>query len=133
MKEIAFDYIVCCNKAIPSTPSVPDLISPCVRTPNTTIAIIQNGIGNDIIFRKRFPQNPILSGVTWVNAIQSEPGVIVHKADETMQFGCHWDNNLDKNIQQAALDNFVNLLLKGGTQVEVVPQIGLWRWKKTIW
>ena len=56
-----------------------------------------------------------------------------HKANETMQFGCHFNSKLDKAQEQAKLDRFVQLLLKGGTSVEVVDSINVWRWKKTIW
>jgi ketopantoate reductase len=113
--------------------------------------IIQNGVGNETEFRRRFPETPILSGVvrgdgqknvvhtpltvfkTWVKADQPEPGLVIHSDNETMQFGCAWSEALDKSRQQSALDRFVKLLSKGGTQIELVSDIGLWRWKKTIW
>ncbi|KAJ4551379.1 hypothetical protein HRR78_004056 [Exophiala dermatitidis] len=39
-----FDYVIVTAKAIPSTPSIPDQIRRAI-SPNTTIALIQNGIG----------------------------------------------------------------------------------------
>lgn len=50
-----------------------------------------------------------------------------------MQFGVHWDDSIDKAVQQKALDGFAQLILDGGSQIEVVPKIDVWRWKKTIW
>lgn len=58
------------------SPSASEQIAPAVSE-NTTIVIIQNGVGVDIEFRKRFPKNPILSGVTWVSASQPSTGVVV--------------------------------------------------------
>lgn len=132
LKGTNFKYVVCANKAITMSPSASEQIAPIVGE-DTTIVLIQNGVGNDEEFRKRFPGNTILSGVTWVNANQPSPGVIVHKFEETMQFGVHWNESIDRAKQQAAYDRFVAHLRGGGTDVEEVPSIDLWRWKKTIW
>lgn len=134
LQGVRFDYIVCTNKAITTSPTASEIIHPIVGD-NTTIALIQNGVGNDREFRERFPGSTILSGVTWVNANQPSTGVVIHRHDETMQFGVHYTEHpeLTKEIQTQRMDEFVSLLRAGGTNVEVVPDIGVWRWKKTIW
>ncbi|KIY53911.1 2-dehydropantoate 2-reductase [Fistulina hepatica ATCC 64428] len=130
--DATFTYVVCTNKAIAMSPSWSELIAPAVSK-DTTIVLIQNGVGNEEEFRARFPQNTILSGVTWVNVSRPEPGVVVHKGEESMQFGCHWNPSINRDVQQTAMDRFVGLLTTGGSHVEVVPSIDVWRWKKTIW
>lgn len=56
-----YDYIVCVNKAV-NTQSVIDQLAPVVGE-KTTIALMQNGVGNEDPFREAFPQCTILSGV----------------------------------------------------------------------
>lgn len=70
---------------------------------------------------------------TWVNANQPKTGTIVHKFNETMQFGAHFNEAIDRKLEEQRLNHFVQLLQQGGTDVELVPSIDVWRWKKTIW
>jgi ketopantoate reductase len=44
------------------TPTASEQVEPVVG-PNTTIVIIQNGVGNADQFRERFPHNIVLSAV----------------------------------------------------------------------
>ena len=57
-----FDYIVCVNKAV-DTDAVLEQLKPAVDEERTTIAIMQNGVGNEVPFRKAFPGCTIISGV----------------------------------------------------------------------
>jgi ketopantoate reductase len=57
-----FDYIVCAHKAIDQS-SVPEQIQDGVDESKTAIVIIQNGVGNEEPFRKRFPTATIISCV----------------------------------------------------------------------
>lgn len=68
-----FDYIVCAHKALDQA-SVPKQIEPGVDPARTTIAIIQNGVGNEEPFRNAFPSTTILSCVVRT----SSPLVIPH-------------------------------------------------------
>ncbi|KIY53922.1 ApbA-domain-containing protein [Fistulina hepatica ATCC 64428] len=130
--DTTFTYVVCTNKAIAT--SLSSLLPLSPRTHHaSTVVLIHNGVGNEEEFRARFPKNTILSGVTWVNASQPEPGVVVHKGEESMQFGCHWNPSINRDVRQTAMDRFVGLLTTGGSYVEIVPSTDVWRWKKTIW
>ncbi|KAI5919655.1 ketopantoate reductase PanE/ApbA C terminal-domain-containing protein [Camillea tinctor] len=51
------------------------MIAPLV-SPKSCIVLIQNGVGVEDPYRKRFPHNPIVSAVTVISAEQTEPGVI---------------------------------------------------------
>lgn len=56
-----YDYVVCVNKAI-NTDAVLKQLAPVVGE-QTTIALMQNGVGNEDPFRKAFPKSTIVSGV----------------------------------------------------------------------
>lgn len=77
----AFDYVFITAKAIPSTPSIPDLIRPAIGS-NTAIVLVQNGIGIEEIYHTAFPNNPILSCIAYVPATQTSPGVVEHSENE---------------------------------------------------
>lgn len=62
LKGSNFDFVVLTNKAIAMSPSASEQVEPVVG-PNTTIVIIQNGVGNADQFRERFPNNIVLSAV----------------------------------------------------------------------
>lgn len=56
------DYIVCAHKAIDQD-GVAAQLQPVVDDTRSAIVIIQNGVGNEEPFRKRFPQCSILTCV----------------------------------------------------------------------
>jgi ketopantoate reductase len=56
------DYIVCAHKAIDQD-VVAAQLQPAVDPNRTTIVLIQNGVGNEEPFRKKFPENTILTCV----------------------------------------------------------------------
>lgn len=57
-----FDFIVCAHKAIDQDGAIA-LLEPVVDSARTTIVIIQNGVGNEEPFRKKFPDATIISCV----------------------------------------------------------------------
>lgn len=57
----------------------------------------------------------------------------MHKGQEKMQIGVEWSDTLDRTLQQQKLDAFVAILDAGKSEYELVPDIQVWRWKKTIW
>lgn len=59
---VKYDYVVCAHKAIGQS-TVPEQIAPAVDAENTTLVIIQNGVGNEEAFRKAFPKTTILTCV----------------------------------------------------------------------
>ncbi|KAJ2986037.1 hypothetical protein NUW58_g5222 [Xylaria curta] len=130
--QATFDYIVCAHKAIEQA-SVPEQLAPAVDEKKTTIVIIQNGVGNEEPFRKRFPDVSILSCVTWVGARQTEPGVIAHTKSEDMQIGLFPNHSVEASLEQDRLDTFASLLTQGKTVFQVVPNIQVQRWEKVVW
>ncbi|KAI0477185.1 2-dehydropantoate 2-reductase [Xylariaceae sp. FL0804] len=71
----AWDYVVVTTKALPDRSDDAALIAPLVSD-HTCIVLIQNGLGVEQPYRKRFPRNPIVSAVTVISAEQIRQGVI---------------------------------------------------------
>ncbi|KAH0346376.1 2-dehydropantoate 2-reductase, partial [Aureobasidium melanogenum] len=126
-----FDFIVCTHKAV-----TPDKIPPILKSAvgeQTTFVIIQNGVGNEEPFRTTYPNNTIISCVTWVGAIQTSPGVIKHTKSEDMQMGLFPNPTLGHNLEQARLEAFATLLRTSGTIFQVEKDIQVKRWEKVTW
>ncbi|KAF7536807.1 hypothetical protein G7054_g4245 [Neopestalotiopsis clavispora] len=70
-----WDYIIVTTKALPDLSDDSELIAPIV-SPNSCIVLIQNGVGVEEPYRKRFPHNPIVTAVTIVSAEQIKQGTI---------------------------------------------------------
>jgi len=69
-----WDYILVNGKAFPgSQPTQASPIAPAVG-PQTTIALLQNGIGIEDEYAAAFPNNPLLSGVVYLPVTQTAPG-----------------------------------------------------------
>ncbi|KAI5464773.1 ketopantoate reductase PanE/ApbA-domain-containing protein [Mariannaea sp. PMI_226] len=71
----AWHYIFVTTKALPDVSDDSEIITPLVG-PDSCIVLIQNGVGVEDPFRKRFPETPIVSAVTVVSAEQTSPGTI---------------------------------------------------------
>ncbi|KAF5692968.1 galactonate dehydratase [Fusarium denticulatum] len=126
-----FDFIICTNKAVDQLSTAAD-IAPGVGD-NTSIVIIQNGVGNEDAFREKFPSATIISCVTWVGARQPEPGFINHTTSEDMQVGLYPNKAGDASEDTQRLAQFESLLSIGKTIFQIVPNIQVQRWEKVVW
>ncbi|KAF5252627.1 hypothetical protein FANTH_2522 [Fusarium anthophilum] len=126
-----FDFIICTNKAVDQASTAAD-IAPGVGD-NTSIVIIQNGVGNEDAFREKFPSATIISCVTWVGARQPEPGFINHTTSEDMQVGLYPNKAGDASRDTQRLAQLESLLSIGKTIFQIVPNIQVQRWEKVVW
>jgi ketopantoate reductase len=59
-----FQFIVIELKSLPDIYSIPQILAPAITPFESTIVLIQNGIGNEQPFIDAFPNSSILSGVS---------------------------------------------------------------------
>ena len=78
-----YDYIIVTAKALPTTPPIPSQLKPAISS-TTSIVLIQNGVGIEEIYRSAFPDNPILSCVTYLPVTQTSPAVFQHREVEKL-------------------------------------------------
>ncbi|KAJ5943720.1 hypothetical protein N7516_003888 [Penicillium verrucosum] len=125
------DYIVCAHKAIDQDEVVAKL-QPAISN-KTTFVVIQNGVGNEEPFRKQFPENSIITCVTWVGATQTSPGIVAHTKSEDMQIGLFSNPKVETQVEQRRLQTFADLLRNGKTRFQVLEDMQIQRWEKVVW
>ncbi|CAN8097929.1 unnamed protein product [Discula destructiva] len=123
-----FDYIFITSKALPATPSTPELIKPAVTPNTTTIVLVQNGIHTEAPFAELFPDNPILSTVVYLPATQIQPGVIEHREIELLHVGTYPATSPHK----AAASAFADLLTRARASCKLHDDIQAERWSKLL-
>jgi len=75
--NLRWDYLVVATKALPEVSDDSALLEGLVSE-DSSVVLIQNGIGIEEAYRKRFPRANVLSAVTIASCAQPEPGVIKH-------------------------------------------------------
>lgn len=114
---IVWDYVVVSTKALPDVSDDSALLEGLIDS-KTSIVLIQNGLGVEQPYAKRFPQATILSAVTIVSAAQPQHGVIRHNRWTRISIGPYLPNfgNDATGEEKATARNsaFVALLQAGG-------------------
>lgn len=75
--NLNWDYLLVATKVLPDLSDDSQLLEDLVGE-NTSIVLVQNGLGIEQPYRKRFPRTTILSATTIASAVQSSPGIIEH-------------------------------------------------------
>lgn len=75
--HVKWDYLLVATKALPDVSDDSALLEGLVSS-GTSIVLVQNGLGVEAPYQKRFPDAAILSAVTIASAAQPEHGVVAH-------------------------------------------------------
>ncbi|CAK4032392.1 2-dehydropantoate 2-reductase [Lecanosticta acicola] len=101
--NVKWDYLVVSTKALPDVSDDSGLLDGLVGN-GTSIVLVQNGLGVEEPYRRRFPKSPVLSAVTIASAAQPSHGVIQHNRWTRISIGPYLPH-LDKGGSGAAEDD----------------------------
>ncbi|EXJ94627.1 2-dehydropantoate 2-reductase [Capronia coronata CBS 617.96] len=138
---VQWDYVVVSTKALPNISDDSKQLEGLVTSPTTAIVLIQNGLGVEQPYARRFPSASILSAVTVASAAQPTNGHIRHNRWTRINIGPFFDDSNESNQQNpkakvtatAQNQRFVELLLKGGIKDAIADtheKLQLVRWHK---
>ncbi|PSN64647.1 2-dehydropantoate 2-reductase [Corynespora cassiicola Philippines] len=130
-----FDFIVVCVKALETGDpgqSPPRIIEPAVRRGHTSIVIIQNGLGVERIYHDAFPDNPIISAVTYLPTAQTGPGTFSHSETQKLHIGPYPAAGAGGEKSLEKTRTFAGLITAAGGNAVVHGDIQIERWKKLI-
>lgn len=123
--NILWDYIVVSTKALPDVSDDSEILEGLVKEGQSAIVLVQNGLGVEEPYKRRFPGATVLSGVTIVSAAQTEPGVIKHNRWTRISVGPYLPGTVDdasgtrnEGEKEAVEMNrkFVEILKAGGVE-----------------
>lgn len=118
------DWVVCSLKTT-ALDDAPGLIAPCVGA-NTRILALMNGLGIEERFGSWFDPARVFGGMAFVGLNRGEPGVIHHLAYGRVSIGHLGDD-------AGELEQLRAVLVSGGIDVVVAPNLRYARWDKLCW
>ena len=128
-----FDYIIVSTKALPGQKlSTPEIIRPAVTEGETTIVLIQNGIGIEDEYAAAFPKNILISCVVYLPTTQISPGHIRMGAIELLHIGAFPSTQDSSSPASISTERIRSILAQGGSNVHSHPDIQAQRWSKLL-
>lgn len=135
--KLNWNYIVVSTKALPDAGDDSELLDGLVSH-DTAIVLIQNGLGVEEPYARRFQDASVLSAVTIISAAQVEPGVIKHNRWTRINSGPFLAGSTSaERCAKATAQNqkFVDLLTAGGIKDAAAyphSKLQLLRWHKLL-
>ncbi|XRM43877.1 hypothetical protein ABZX51_007027 [Aspergillus tubingensis] len=130
-----YRYIVVTTKNYADvSPTVAEIIRPAVTRGYTRIALVQNGLNIEKPLIAAFPENIILSGVSFCGSHQVSLGEIVHEDDDELYVGAFRNPNLIPDKEDAAAKEYCEIYGAGGKcNPQFNPNVGFSRWRKLLY
>lgn len=119
------DYILVSLKSLPEL-DIAAIIAPAVG-PDTTIILLQNGIGIEDAVRERFATNEIISGLAFICVNRTAPGHIRHLCYGRLVIG-RYPAGISANVKRLA-----KLFATANTPCNISESIITERWRKLVW
>ncbi|GAV53495.1 hypothetical protein ZYGR_0AI07790 [Zygosaccharomyces rouxii] len=126
-----FGYIVVTTKNIPDVTDITEVIAPVV-TSDSTIVLIQNGIGIERMLFKKFPKNIVLSGVSLIQSINRN-GYVEHTTQDILKLGYFYNSALSKDLQESSCRKFIDLYSNEKVDCEYDEDVKFSRWRKLVY
>lgn len=129
------DFVVVATKDIADIPpSVSELIAPAITPGHTVIVLIQNGLNIEKPVVANFPDNPVLSGISYIGATEGPTGTVRHEDHDRLVIGAFPNPTLPNEKSSLAAKRFVDIY-GACTNVDCVyePDVLLWRWRKLLY
>ncbi|KAF2160910.1 hypothetical protein M409DRAFT_70195 [Zasmidium cellare ATCC 36951] len=130
-----FEYVVVTTKNIPDVrPSVLDIISPAITAGVTTVVMLQNGLNIEKPIMKAFPDNVVLSGISFIGATETSLGVIRHDDNDSVKLGPFPDQAVSPERAEKAAKRFIDLYTAcGKVEWAYDEDVKFTRWRKLVY
>ena len=121
------DAIVLATKVLPEIDRVKLLEIPAGLPSHPPIVLMQNGIGIEEDIAAAFPENEIISVISYVGISRLSPDQIVHRGAGKLLLG-KYDSR-----DTVTADRIAGCFRAGGIECTVTDDIALERWRKLLW
>ena len=120
------DYIIVSSKVLPWI-NTAELIRPAVRSKDTVIVLIQNGIGIEDSVAEAFPENELISVIAYIGATRIGAGRVTQTGAQRLILGKFGGGDSRKGRELA------EMFLSAGVEAEYSGNAARIRWKKLLW
>jgi 2-dehydropantoate 2-reductase len=120
------DYVILTTKVLPTVDRVA-LLRPAIRSKDTVIVLIQNGIDIEDEIRTAFPDNELLSTIAYIGASRPSSGKVLHQGSGVLQMGVY-----PRGISPA-LKRLADAFNASKVKCEMMEDIVFTRWNKLLW
>lgn len=120
------DIVIVSLKTTENEKLLPILLPPILKK-ETTIILIQNGLGVEADVAKLFPDQQIIGGLAFISSSKVAPGHILHIDHGNLSLG-YFNHINEKNIQ-----TIVEKLNQQNIKVTLSDELNKLRWRKLIW
>lgn len=120
------DYVMLTTKVLPTVDRVA-LLRPAIRSKDTVIVLIQNGIDIEEEIKSAFPDNELLSTIAYIGASRPEPGKVLHQGNGMLQMGVY------PHGISPALRKLAGAFNASKVKCEMMEDIVFTRWNKLLW
>ena len=130
-----FDFILVTIKNIPDiTPTVSDVIEPAVTPGKSVIVLSQNGLNIEKSVVARFPNNPIVSSVSYIGAMQGPDGYVLHDDPDEQRIGPFSTPGVSAQAVEEAAKRYIDVYNPHG-KLDIIfdADIRRTRWRKLIY
>ncbi|MCQ2379004.1 MAG: 2-dehydropantoate 2-reductase [Victivallaceae bacterium] len=120
-----FDYVFVTAKAFADSVA---LLRGAVRSRETAIVLIQNGIGNEKAVKEAYPDNELISSVAYIGVSRPEPGKVLHQGSGILKMGVYPSGPITPKLRDLAA-----AFEKAGVECTLFEDIQRQRWDKLLW
>ncbi|WP_072620040.1 putative 2-dehydropantoate 2-reductase [Spirulina major] len=107
-------------------------ILPPLLAPDTTILVLQNGLGAEVELAAQFPQNPIVGGLCFICSNKVGPGHICHLDYEKVAIAQYGPDYTPCGITPE-LEHIYGDFDHAGIEIVMQPSLLQSRWEKLVW
>lgn len=127
-KDKHFDYVIVCTKNLPDSSPCERMIEPVVKA-NTTIILIQNGLGIEKPMLEAYPNNLVISGIALTGS-SKYGNYCKHVGIDEMMFGIFKSNTTPRSVSEPILHTFVDAYKRDDNKITIDENVELSRWYK---
>ena len=116
------------------SPTTLEIVQTSITPAKMTVILLQNGLIIEKPFLAHFPQNVVLSGISYTSSHETSHGVIKQTHPDNPIIGVFPNSNISESLQHDKAQEFVTLYNKGNnTNCRLTKQTGVARSEKLIY
>lgn len=130
-----FDYLLVTTKNVADIqPSVAHIIEPAVTPGKTAIVLSQNGLNIEKPIVDRFPQNPVISSISFIGATDKGNGSVLHDDADAQTIGPFVSPGIPPDVAEAAARRYIDIYNGcGKLDIKYDPNTLHTRWRKLVY